>query len=355
MVRDNLVVTYMNYKINYLLKYGLLIMHSSDEFLSECINNYLRTYINSYYYLIFDTVNSKICNDIVLKEEIEGKRLEMLDEFSNYELIDSNDVYKNKINYINDSSKIIGFLIKLDLFRFNEKEEANIGIKELVEQDSFIKEKLGNDISKLISLVIDTNKTLNKFFERKDTYFSLDYLLFKDVDNYVKVVINNDINVLHDNYKNSLVERCYRDKKILFDKFYLLGIKFIKQLLLDIYNNKLLYDKYFILLPEEVFEEKRYICDILNLFNNPLVKRYLVLGIKDDNYYSNQAFIKKYNFSIACIQDFSHINDVSTKLTNLDNSNLFDYVIVDDFKEKDYNEFIKYSLVNMDSILFNKE
>ena len=246
MVSDNLVVIYMNYKINYLLKYGLLIMHSTDEFLSECLKNYLKTYVNSYYYLIFDTVNSKVYDDKVMREEIEGKRLEMLDDLSNYELIDSNEEYKNKKNYINDCSKIIPFLIKLDLFRFNDKEEANTGIKALVDQDSFVKEKLGTDILKLISLVIDTNKVLSNFFEKKDTYFSLDYLLFKDVDNYVKVVINNDVKVLRDNYKNSLVERCYKDKKIQFEKVYLLGIKFIKQLLFDVYNNSLLYGKYFI-------------------------------------------------------------------------------------------------------------
>ena len=354
MVSDNLVVTYMNYKINYLLKYGLLIMHSTDEFLSDCLKNYLKTYVNSCYYLIFDTVNSKVYDDKVMREEIEGKRLEMLDDLSNYELIDSNEEYKNKKNYINDCSKIIPFLIKLDLFRFNDKEEANTGIKALVDQDSFVKEKLGTDILKLISLVIDTNKVLSNFFEKKDTYFSLDYLLFKDVDNYVKVVINNDVKVLHDNYKNSLVERCYKDKKIQFEKIYLLGIKFIKQLLF-VYNNSLLYSKYFILIPEFIFEDKKDLGKLLDLFDNPLIKRYVVLGIVSDNYYSNQAFIRKYNFSIACIQDFSHINDVNAKLTNLDNSNLFDYILVDSFKDKDYDSFVKYSMVNLEGILFNKE
>ncbi len=355
MVNDNLVVTYMNYKIKCLLKYGLLIMHSTDEFLSECLNNYLKTYVNSYYYLIFDTVNSNVYDDKVMEEEIEGKRLEMLDELSNYELIDSNEEYKNKKNYINNSSKIIPFLIKLDLLRFNDREDANNSIRTLVDEDNFVKEMIGTDILKLISLVIDNSKVLNNFFERKDTYFSLDYLLFKDVNNYVKVVINNDVKVLRDNYKNSLVERCYRDKKIQFEKVYLLGIKFIKQLLFDVYNSSLLYDKYFILIPEFIFEDKKDLNKILDLFDNPLIKRYVVLGIVSDNYYSNQAFIRKYNFSIACIQDFSHINDVNGKLTNLDNSNLFDYILVDSFKDKDYDSFVKYSMVNLNGILFNKE
>ena len=116
-----------------------------------------------------------------------------------------------------------------------------------------------------------------------------------------------------------------------------------------------MYDKYFILIPEFIFEDKKDLGKLLDLFDNPLVKRYIVLGIVSDNYYSNQAFIKKYNFSIACIQDFSHINDVNTKLTNLDNSNLFDYILVDSFKDKDYDSFVKYSMVNLDGILFNKE
>ncbi len=355
MVNDNLVVTYMNYKIKCLLKYGLLIMHSTDEFLSECLNNYLKTYVNNYYYLIFDTVNSKVYDDEVMIDEIEGKRLEMLDELSNYELIDSNEEYKNKKNYINNSSKIIPFLIKLDLLRFNDREEANNSIRTLADEDNFVKEMVGTDILKLISLVVDTNKVLNNFFEKKDTYFSLDYLLFKDVNNYVKVVINNDVKVLQDNYKVSLIERCYRDNKIQFEKYYLLGIKFIKQLLLDIYNEKLLYDKYFILIPEIIFEDKKDMTRFFDLFDNPLVKRYVVLGIVSDNYYSNQAFIRKYNFSIACIQDFSHINDVNGKLTNLDNSNLFDYILVDSFKDKDYDSFVKYSMVNLNGILFNRE
>ena len=99
-VGDNLVTIYMNYKISRLVEYGMLIMHSSDLFLKEVLEKYLKNYVNSCYYFIFDTVNSKIYDDKVMREEIEGKRLEMLDDLSNYELIDSNEEYKNKKNYI---------------------------------------------------------------------------------------------------------------------------------------------------------------------------------------------------------------------------------------------------------------
>lgn len=345
----------MNYKINRILKYGLLIMHSSFDFISEYLSIYIKTYINSFYYHVFDTVYSSIYNDKVMNEELEGKRLEMLDVLSNYELIDSNDVFNNKKNCINELIKIMPFLIKLDKINYTSKSDVSSKIEKLLDDDIYVKERLGSDVSKLVNLVVETNKTLDNFFERKDTYFSLDYLLFKDHDNYVEVVINNDVKMLLDNYKKSLVERCYKDKKIQDDKFLLLSMKFIKQLLFDIYMNSLLYERYFITIPEEVFTDKKVLSNILDLYNNPLIKRYITLCIHSDNFYSNQALIKKYVFSIACCQDFSHINDVNSKLSNMDNSNLFDFVIVLAFKDKDYNDFLKYSMVNLEDILFNRE
>ncbi len=352
---NDLVNTFMNYKINRILKYGLLIMHSSDEFLSFCLDVYIKTYINSFYYYIFDTVDTNIYNDKVMSEELEGKRLELLDDLSNYELIDSNEVFNDKKSCINELVKIIPFLIKLDTINSSSKSDVSSLLDELLDDDIYVKEKLGSDVSKLISLIVETNKTLSNFFERKDTYFSLDYLLFKDHDNYVEVIINNDVKMLLDNYKKSLVERCYKDKKIQNDKFLLLSMKFIKQLLCDLYMNSLLYERYFITIPEEVFSDKKVLSNILDLYNNPLIKRYITLCIHSDNYYSNQALIKKYGFSIACCLDFSHINDVTLKLSNLDNSNLFDFVIVLAFKDRDYNDFLKYSRVNLEDILFNRE
>lgn len=352
---DNLVTIYMNYKTRRLLEYGLVIMDSTDSFLRDVLNNYIKTYINSSFYLIFDTVNSNTYDDKVMAEELEGKRLEMLDELANFELIDSNEEYERKIYYINTSCKIMPFLIKLDLLRFEDKDSISIKINELLDKDKYIKDMLGDRVIKLVMLLNETRIKLDKFFERKDNYYSLDYPLYKDRDNLVKVVLNNDVKAVLDNYNKSLVERVYRDKKIQKDKLDLLIKKFIKQLLLDIYNDKKLYDKYFIELDDSLFEDRKVLEEFFKMLDNPLIKHYLVFSIDSDNYYSNQAFIKKYNFSIACIQDFSHINDVSTKITNLDNNNLFDYIIVGAFKEKDYDTILKYSMINLKDILFSRE
>lgn len=352
---DNLVTIYMNYKISRLVEYGMLIMHSSDLFLKEVLEKYLKNYVNSCYYFIFDTVNSKIYNEKIMLEEIEGKRLEILDELSNYELIDSNDLYTRKCGYINTSSKIIPFLINIDLLRFNDKDELNVKLSELIDKNSFIKNLIGNDFIKLSVAINKTNDNLTTFFAKKDNFFSLDYPLFKDRENYVLVKLSNDVKVLEDNYKKSLVERVYRDKKIQDKKLDLLIKKFIKDLLFNVYNENKLYDKYFIELPSDIFLDKKLLESFLIMLNNPLIKRYVTLAICSDNYYSNQALIRKFGYSIACIQDFSHINDIDTKLTNLDNSNLFDFIIVRTFKDKDYDAFLKYVRVNLCDILFDRE
>ena len=57
------------------------------------------------------------------------------------------------------------------------------------------------------------------------------------------------------------------------------------------------------------------------------LKRYLVIVISHNNYISCQSLFRKYKFTLACIQDFSHINDVNNKLTSLDMSNIYKYVI----------------------------
>ena len=65
---DNLMDYYMNYKTSRLKKYGLVIMHSHDEFLEKTLIRYIKTYINCFYYNIFDTVNATVCDNNVLRE-----------------------------------------------------------------------------------------------------------------------------------------------------------------------------------------------------------------------------------------------------------------------------------------------
>lgn len=352
---DNLMDYYMNYKTSRLKKYGLVIMHSHDEFLEKVLIRYIKTYINSYYYNIFDTVKTSVCDDSVIRLELDGKRLEMLDELLIYELIDTNEIYELKQKYINDSYEVALFLITLDRMRFLNKESIPLQLEQLLYYCPSIKASLGTKISRLETLLKETYSTLNKFLARTDDYYVLDYQLYKDRDDLVKVVMLSNITMLQDNYKRSLLERVYREDKLKREKIDLLIKKFIKQFIVDSYNDKRIYNKYFIEIDDYLFNNKKDIDNFLSMLNDPFIKRYLVLGISHNNYMSCQSLFRKYKFSLACIQNFSHINDVNNKLTSLDMSNIYDYVIVSLYKTKDLDDIVKYSCVNLEGVLFSKE
>ena len=352
---DNLMDYYMSYKTSRLKKYGMVIMHSHDEFLEKTLIRYIKTYINCYYYNIFDTVNTLSCDDSVIRKELEGKRLEMLDELLIYELIDSNEIYELKQQYINDSYEVVLFLITLDRMRFLNKEIIPQQLEQLLYYCPNIKESLGTRVTRLETLIKETYVTLNKFLDKTDDYYVLDYQLYKDRNDLVKVIMLSNITMLQDNYKRSLLERVYREDKLKRDKFELLIKKFIKQFIVDSYNDKRIYDKYFIEIDDYLFGNRKDIDTFLCMLNNPFLKRYLVLGVSHNNYISCQSLFRKYNFSLACIQDFSHINDVNNKLTSLDMSNIYKYVIVDNYKSKDLDDILKYGCVNLENILFSKE
>ena len=352
---DNLMDYYMSYKTSRLKKYGLVIMHSHDEFLEKTLVRYIKTYINCYYYNIFDTVNVSFCDDSVIRKELEGKRLEMLDELLIYELIDSNEIYELKQQYINDSYEVVLFLITLDRMRFLNKEIIPQQLEQLLYYCPNIKASLGTRVSRLETLIKETYVTLNKFLDRTDDYYVLDYQLYKDRGDLVKVVMLSNITMLQDNYKRSLLERVYREDKLKKDKFDLLIKKFIKQFIIDSYNDKRIYDKYFIEIDDYLFSNKKDIDTFLGMLDNPFLKRYLVIVVSHNNYISCQSLFRKYKFSLACIQDFSHINDVNNKLTSLDMSNIYKYIIVSNYKSKDLDDIVKYGCVNLESVLFSKE
>lgn len=354
-MNDNLMDSYMDYKTNRLKKYGLVIMHSHDEFLEAVLEKYIRTYINSYYYQIFDTVKTNICDDEVIKLELDGKRLEMLDDLAIYELIDNNEIYELKRSFINESLEVALFLILLDRERFDSKEIISERLNQLLYYCPGIKEKLGTKVAKLEMLLKETYNTLNNFFKKNDNYYVLDYQLYKDRTDLVKVVMFPAITMLQDNYKKSLLERVYREDKIKKEKLDLLIKKFVKQLIVDIYNGKRIYEKYFIELDDYLFNNKKDIDKFLKMLDNPFVKRYLVLGVSHNSYMRSLNMFKKYSFSIACIQDFSHINDVNNKLNSLDTSNIYDYVIISFYKSRDLDTLMKYTCINLEGILFNKE
>ena len=59
---DNLINVFMNYKINRLIKYGTYIYDDDSDFVSKCFKAYFRTYVDNYYYGVFNTIEENVYN-----------------------------------------------------------------------------------------------------------------------------------------------------------------------------------------------------------------------------------------------------------------------------------------------------
>ena len=354
-VEKNLVDVYMNYKVQRLQNYGLILMGREDSFLKECLSFYLRTYISSYYYHIFETIDSKdSCSDLDVSLELDGKKLELLDQLADRELIESNDSYVLKKEIILKTRSLFPFLISLDRLRYEEKEQIPSKVSQLLVEYPEISQMLGERLPSLFQAVSNTYNQLQRFFQQ-DGYYHVDYSLFSDHDNYVFMSLDYQIPLLESNYKRSLVERVYRDKKLLFMKIKVMIQKFILSFLDDYYHGRKIYDRYFLFLPSEIFEKKEDVDVILQMVAQPFLQRYLVLGIPSAISVTQGLFRKYPHFSFACCQDLRYISDVSGKLATLDTSGLYDYLVIEGYKPKSLEEIQKYACVVVRDILFRKD
>ena len=61
----------MNYKINRLTNYGVLVYHENSIFIKQVFKAYFKTYVDNYYYGVFNTIDELDDFDIFgVKEEL---------------------------------------------------------------------------------------------------------------------------------------------------------------------------------------------------------------------------------------------------------------------------------------------
>ena len=88
--------------------------------------------------------------------------------------------------------------------------------------------------------------------------------------------------------------------------------------------------------------------------DNPLFKKYVYIAIPFNTYLSQKnAFLDDFHF--ACMQDFSHINDIYQKVENVYNEGFSHYLIVTDYKYDDKDFFMKYKNEVMSILMFEEE
>ncbi|MEG0994790.1 MAG: hypothetical protein RSE91_02325, partial [Bacilli bacterium] len=114
-------------------------------------------------------------------------------------------------------------------------------------------------------------------------------------------------------------------------------------------------ETYLVNLPEYFLKQKDIFKSFLNFINNNYFKKHIVLLINNNDYISHKSLLEgfKDKYLFALIIDISHINDVEKKLSSLEDS-LFNYIILDKIKEKDYDIIKKYKETSLKTIIINE-
>lgn len=350
---NNLINVFMDYKINRLTEYGVLIYGEDTPFIRQIFNAYIRTYIDNYYYGVFNTIeDGSRYNERNLELEFTGIMQEMLNDYRIYELQVSNQEYKEGRDKIQRLKNFTLELVKIDFLEFEDKDDIPGKVEEYVSKYHHISSMINNNINKLCSLVRETYNTCNKMLNYEGQYFDIIESRFEKNKDIHFLTLNQNIKMLN-NYRKAMVSKIYGDVRLDSKKLECLIQKISLQLLKDVLNKKDI-DKYIVEINSSVINRGKIDADIMALIDNPIIRKYVVIGVNYNTYLEQKsAFSEDYNF--ACLQDFSHINDVYQKVDNIYNEGVFNYLVVLDCKYRDRDFFLNYTNDSMKVLVFEEE
>ncbi len=347
----NVITSFLNYKVNYLVQCGVLFFNNLDyDFIFKHLNQYVNNYVNLYYYHITETLDEvdKVNDDVIYKELV-GKKVELVDEFCQFELEMDNNLYYLEKKALIDMVDIVFFLSKIDRLKFDSKDDIEIKFNKLIEDYPHMKNRLGNNLIKLF-LKVKENYNVDSKVLVPSSFYKMDCSKFIN-DNLIYVSLYHDISLLKTNYRNIFVDRIYKDNKYNHDKVACLLWNVSVSILDNIINNKVI-DQYLLDIPSNLFYRGKFLLE--EEFNNKLLRENVLLVFNNNVYKENIDIINKLNCRMACSVDLSHINDVVDKLNTIEVMGNFEYIFVTNFKDKD-EDIIKNFKANYTKVIIIKE
>ena len=349
---NNVITVFMNYKISRLIEYGVLVYSKDSSFIRNVFSTYFQTYIDNYYYGIFNTVDEERYNQKNLKLEFSGVMEEMLYDYQEYESKVSHETYEENQRIIRELRDIAHEVIKLDGFRFSNKEEVDEEITNFISQNALLSNALQGKIDKMIRLVRDTYVTETRLIQYESQFFTFEEKTFIDHSDIVWLELAPNIKTL-EVYRKGLVEKANQDERLVLDKMECLIQKVSHMILMNVLNKKE-NKKYFIPLHESLVSRGTIDSRILSLIDNPLFQKYVVLSVPY-NTYLNQKNAFAIDNHFAAIQDFSHINDIYQKIDSIYNEGFSHYLIISDCRVDDRDYFMNYKNEVMSVLMFEEE
>ena len=349
---DNLINVFMNYKINRLTSYGVLIYHENSFFIKQVFKAYFKTYVDNYYYEIFNTISEKIYNEDNLKLEFQGVMEEMLDDYMVYELQVSNEEYQANRGTISELKDIALEVVKLDSLEFGDKDEIPSKVQEFVSNNIVLSRLLGERVPRLITLIRETYLTNQKMLTYEDKYFEIEESKFEKYQDIRFLTLKNQVKALN-TYRKAMVDKVYNDNRLDEKKIECLIQKVSLKILKDVLEKKET-SPVILEITDSVIRRGKISNEVMALIDNPLFRKYVVLAVEYNTYLNHKGVFFE-DYTLACIQDYSHINDVYQKTENIFNEAMFSYLVVSDYKYKDRDFFMDYENETMKVLLFEEE
>lgn len=352
-MNQNLITRYLEYKKKCLISYvlSLFIDQEYQQFEIECLKKYINNYVEVYYHKNFETLGSGVVLDRnAIEIEQEGMRLELLDNLQAKEIIESNISYNRKKEIIEKAKEYTSAVITFDQKKTTTEnlEETIINITTALSKRLPV---LQNATTTWTKKAREDQKVIAKLLEEKKN-FVLNQIPYQEGLWELSLLTRvKQMNM----YKKSLVKRVESEKKVEKEKIKII-IMITSQIILGQLVRKETIGNYMIFIPEEVWQEKEIVEELFHLLNDNILKEHVYLGISYNiiNQSKRLQAKKKEGYHFVCYQDFTHILDISSKIDSLDTSNLFDYLMVTNYKEKDITNIEKEETSIIKKIFFRK-
>lgn len=329
----DIVNKYFNYKKKSLTEY-VNITYLDNKAAKEYIEAFLDTYINTYYYHYLDAYYEKPVTNInqgIIIKEMQAKKLELSIAVS------ADKTKMDLINYSYSNVLIAVMIDLLDLSYLNKIQDFKDALQSSLVINSGLTQITDDMIDKLGTLVKENVLKERKFFSelKNDSFYIKYYNYISDINN-CKVSLEYNIEQLEKNYRKTVLDKNYEDNRLSLERLKTTINLFSTDLLYKILSNKPL-KNYFIDLPLFGIKKKKDLEELISSFDNPKVKDNIVFIINYNDYISNKSLFKGLNkYKFAILVDFSKVISIEKRLTEIEEFDLFRYVIVDGVKSKDY-------------------
>lgn len=343
----DLISCYFNYKINCLVKYANILIDDDSTLVSSYFKVYATTFINTYYYKVFDTLNINDDSKVGKKEivdELKGKQLELKYENKlNDKLTEIEKQENDKI--IDKCYYYIVLAINIDLL-FVDFKNIQFEVYKLIKKHD-VRKVISNKSKENLIKAIKTNlKKRESFFNKTDIErFYLEYSNYFEQENKYLVDIKWNIKSLDNTYKYISLEKAFASNEIYKVKLEQTLFLLSKMILIKLLNKEEL-GYYFVNLNIN-YLNKDEIDYLFSLNNNVISKKHIVFIIDINDYVGNKVALRNnqdYAFALLC--GFKNIKDVSSKLEMIDEDSNFKYLIVNDYRSEDKSVIFGYEMEN---------